>query len=604
MRASKRGLLPFVLMLVLAGSAIVVAPAPAVGNWVEDAKQAAIGYADEKKNELVKEQAKAAIFSLYKKLYSAKSGASRALSRQLAEIAISAPELNKLAEETAEAYGSGDPDKMREASQKVAVKFGEQLSKFASTAELRGQLGAVIGSADKVKEISELLGGVAAGTDASRRAAAEYVGQALINLTPGAGIVGFYQSAYGAMSYANSQFVDSKVEDLYRDYRSGRLSRDGLIAQLESGTAGYRYVVETRRQELEAEKTAAIGDAAGAASDRVREHLTKTTEEEIIAGIVASFDSRIEKERGEAGAAAGREKAQKEAEAILNELDWAAKGRHGSGWYEKSPVNLDKFAAIVRDQLKADGVLDPNDPLHVKLMSKAASIALIYGKNSKEYAKVLDELAQAKQNILDANKGAPCTDGSPAQALAARLWQKGKQLAAAGKTGLALPPLRQSLELCPDEDRAAQLAELSKAAAPQDYDGVYAGTMRFPASAKTDGSLKLTVAGGQVSGSYLFRSVEKDRTATQEATISGRVSGDGRIAAAIAGKNSIATSPALDFGGQAVIIKLLGNYTFQGSFSGAIAGKTASGAVSAQRPSLTKGRSPMSLKGSWRASRP
>jgi hypothetical protein len=388
-----------VYVLLVAITATLLTLTPGVADWVKDAKEAAIKYADDKKDEFVKDQAKAAILALYKKLY--RSSADLALSRTLESVAISAPELNKLMNEVAEAYASGDPEKQREASQKVAVSFGQQLSRLASNSKTRQQLGAIIGSADKVKEVSAVLGNVAAGTDEGRRAAAEYVGQVLINLTPAAGIVGFYQSAYGAMKYANNAYVDSKIEDLYRDYKNGKLSRDGLITQLESGTAGYHYVIENRRKELEQEKIAAIGDAAGAASESVREHLTKTTQEEIIANILTSFDGRIAKEKKDAAGKAERDKALKEAETIFTELNWAAKGRHGRDWYEKTPYNLDRFTSIVRDRLKADGVLDPNNPLHVKLMSKERSTAMIYGLGSKEYAKVRDELAEAKKNVIE-----------------------------------------------------------------------------------------------------------------------------------------------------------------------------------------------------------
>ncbi len=562
-----------VYALLVAITATLLTPAPAFADWVKDAKDATIKYADDKKDEFVKDQAKAAILALYKKLY--RSSADLALSRTLASVAISVPELNKLMNDVAEAYASGDPEKQREAAQKVAVSFGQQLSRLASNSKTRQQLGAIIGSADKVKEVSAVLGNVAAGTDEGRRAAAEYVGQVLINLTPGAGIVGFYQSAYGAMKYANNEYVDSKIEDLYRDYKNGKLSRDGLITQLESGTAGYHYVIENRRKELEQEKIAAIGAAAGAASERVREHLTKTTQEEIIANILASFDGRIANEKKDAAGKAERDKALKEAETILTELDWAAKGRHGSDWYDKTPVNLDKFTSIVRDKLKADGVLDPNNPLHVKLMSKAASTAVIYGKNSKEYRKVRDELAEAKKSVIEASKGAPCLAGSPTEALAARLWRKGKQLAAAGKTSAALPVLKQSLEFCPDEERAKYLAALAKpeTPGPQEFDGSYTGTVkitsRFNIKYSEQSSLRLTVKGNQVSGSFMHKQIFDHSVVSRQGTISGRVAEDGQITATATGRSHDSDEHP--------IIGLL-NCPFRAEFSGRIVDKTVSGA--------------------------
>lgn len=620
-----------VYALLVAIPATLLTPAPGLADWVKDAKDAAIKYADDKKDEFVKDQAKAAILALYKKLY--RSSADLALSRTLASVAISAPELNKLMNDVAEAYASGDPEKQREAAQKVAVSFGQQLSRLASNSKTRQQLGKIIGSADKVKEVSAVLGNVAAGTDAGRRAAAEYVGQVLINLTPGAGIVGFYQSAYGAMKYANSEYVDSKIEDLYRDYKNGKLSRDGLITQLESGTAGYHYVIENRRKDLEGEKIAGIGDAAKAASERVKEHLTKTTDEEVIRNITASFDGRIAKEKKDAAGKAERDKAQKEAETILAELDWAAKGRHGSDWYEKTPVNLGKFTSVVRDRLKADGVLDPNNPLHVKLMSKAASVAVIHGNKSKAYANVLEELSETRKSILEANKGARCLDGSPTQALAARLWWKGRQLVAEKKVTAALPLLTQSLEFCPDEARAAQLAELTKLAkAPtetttREFDGTYAGTMGFRVSAKLaiEGSLILTIKNGQVSGTFTSRPAERvftDGVVTREGTISGRVSEDGHLTATFTGKSRVTWTTPLPSGaspgdrpGEAIskdqnraltgthraFGEMLNNYSLEGTLEGNLADKTASGSLAMRRATGFVSKTPMS--GTWEASR-
>jgi hypothetical protein len=602
----------FACALLVAMAATLLAPAPGLADWQKDAKEAAIKYADKKKDEIVKEQAKKAVFSLYSRLY--KSGASRGLPRALAEVALSAPELNALANETAEAYGSGDSEKIREASEKVAVKFGEQISRLASNPETRQLLGSIIGSADKVREISGMLGNVAAGTPESRRAAAKYVGETLISVMPGAAVVGFYQTAYGVMKYAHNEFVDSQIEGLYQQYKDGKLSQEALITQL--GRAPYDYIVRDRMKDLRDEKAAAVADAAKAAGEKVMEHLTKTTDDEVIKNIIATFDSRAEKERQEGNAVAEREKAQKEAETILNELNWAAKGRHGSDWYEKGPVNLEKFTSIVRDQLKADGVLDPNDPLHVKLMSKAASIAMIHGKNSKEYAKVLEELAQAKKAVLDTNKGAYCLDGSPTQALAGRLWQKGRQLVADGKPAAALPLLKQSVELCPDKERAAQLAELAKLATTsvQDFDGSYAGEIKLTSldlKSPSTGTLTLIVKNGAVTGTLNSRQKMKERPdLIRKADIVGRVSAEGRITATIKGTSAMEkmsktapTTTLLSKEGQKfladVMFYAIFTYPIEGSLTGQIAEGLGSGKFSANR--LGNKPRPNQLSGTWTA---
>ena len=597
-------------VLLAAITATLLTPAPGLADWAKDAQEAAIKYADDKKDEFVKDQAKAAILALYKKLY--RSSADLGLSRTLASVAISAPELNKLMNDTAEAYASGDPEKIREASEKVAVSFGQQLSKLASNSQTRKQLGAIIGSADKVKELSGVLGQVAAGTDEGRREAAKYVGETLISLTPAAGVVGFYQTAYGVMKYANDEFIDSNIEDLYRDYKSGKLSEAGLKEQL--GRAPYDYIVRDKIKELREEKTAGIADAAKQASDALKEHLTRTTDAEVIRNIVASFDGRVDKERQDKAAATEREKAKKEAENILEKLNDVASQRHGSNWDKTRSYDLDRFTKMVRDALKTDGVLDPNNPLHVKLVSKAASTALVYGKvhgkNSKEYTKVLDELAATKKSVIEGNKGAPCLDRSPTEALAARLWRKGKQLVAAGKTSAALPVLKQSLEFCPDEDRAKYLAALGKpeTPGPQEFDGTYAGEITFKTyDMKTPltltGSMTLTIKDEVVTGAMMSRQHQPggaEGDAVRKGDISGRVSPEGRITATVKGKSAMEITP----GGKREkaienIVAWAGlSYSFEGSFTGQVSDGQGSGNFSATR----LGR-PNNLVGTWKASR-
>ena len=560
-----------VCALLVAMAATLFAPAPSYADWRKDAKEAAIKYADDKKNEIVKEQAKAAVFALYKKLYSVRSGASRTLSRALAEVAISAPELNELANEAAEAYGSGDPDKIREASEKVAVKFGEQISRLASNPETRKVLGSIIGSADTVKELSGVLGQVAAGTDEGRREAAKYVGETLISLTPAAGVVGFYQTAYGVMKYANDEFIDSNIEDLYRDYKSGKLSEAGLKEQL--GRAPYDYIVTDKINELREEKTAGIADAAKQASDALKEHLTRTTDAEVIRNIVASFDGRVDKERQDKAAATEREKAQKEAENILEKLNDVASQRHGSDWHKTRSYDLDRFTKTVRDALKADGVLDPNNPVHVKKMSEVLSTAMVHGKGSKAHTKLLGELEEIKKDVIETNKGANCTGDTPA--LASRLWQKGRQLVAAKKAAEAIPVLKQSLEICPDEQRAAQLAELIKLAkaptATQEFDGAYVGQVKSD-HPRTEGSLQLTVKAGQVSGSFVHKILLSGSYITIQGAISGRVSEDGRITATLTGRShQTAEHPS-------AVTGLFTNCPVKADITGHIVDRAASGA--------------------------
>jgi hypothetical protein len=286
------------------------------------------------------------------------------------------------------------------------------------------------------------------------------------------------------------------------------------------------------------------------------------------------------------------------------------------------PINLDKYTSIVRDHLKGDGVLDPNNPLHVKLMSKAASTALIHGVKSKEYAKVLAELEAAEKSMIETSKGAPCLDGSPTQALASRLWQKGTQLANAGKISTALPLLKQSLEFCPDDEHAAQLATLSKAptVTAQAYDGSYVGKLTFTTRdwkrpPTLTGSITLNIKDNVVTGVVSSREPGRDGHAeiVRKADISGRVSSDGRITATIKGKSTqtYRTDPDHSHGPAQVtktfsnvISQLMMNYSFAGSFIGEISDDQGAGKVSATRlGDKPPWPSPNYLVGTWNMSR-
>jgi hypothetical protein len=562
-RATLRPMIPAIAMLVLALSGALIAPPLARADWRKDAKEAAIKYGDQKKDELVKSQSKAAIIALYKKLYSTKSGASRSTSRALAEIAISAPDLNKLAEEAANAYGSGDPDKIREASETVAVKFGEQLARLGSNPETKAMLGSIIGKADKVKEISQMLGNATSGTASGQRAAAEYIGQALIGLTPAAGVVGFYQSTYGAMKYAKGEYTDSKVEDLYKAYKNGdAAARELILDQVRAGTAGYGYVIDDRRRELEQQKVDAIGDAADSAGDALRDKLTKTTEEEIIGNIVASFDSRIAKEREDKAQQAATAKAQQEAETMLGELEAVRESKYGAKAAADNPYNLEKYLSLVRGQFKNTPELDPNNPLDLKLMAKTLSTGVVYGANSTEYAAAKAALQEARERALALNKGAPCLTGSQTQQLAVRLWQQGKQLAASGKPADGLPMLKQSLVYCPDANRAAQVAALEQAVTAGTLDGTYSG----PVGGAAGGTITFVVSGSSVSGNI----VGAYKGDAISGSLSGTISADGAMSTAVTGT--------------LVVAKGKSRYRFAGTLSGRVnpAAGSASGSWSAK----------------------
>ncbi|MGA7971777.1 MAG: hypothetical protein WCA36_03145 [Pseudolabrys sp.] len=605
------GRLPLAMGALCLGLAVaLLPPMPAHADWRQDAKKAALKYADQKKDELVRAQSKAAITALYKKLYAAKSGVSRSTSRTLAELAIAAPDIDKMASDMADAYGSGDPDKIREASEAVAVKFGEQLARLGSNAETRAALGSLIGKADKVKEISQVLGNATSGTKAGQRAAAEYLGQALIGLTPAAGVIGFYQASVGAMKYAKGEFVDSKIEDLYQAYKKGDAdARKFLIEQVRVGQGGYGYVVDERRRDLEAQKAAAIGDAADSASDAVREHLTKTTEGEIIANIVASFDSRIDKEKQDKAQAKAAADAEKKVATILAPLQDAILQRNGVQALKNDPYKLDEYLHQIDLSLKNMPELDPNDDRSLTLASRSLSALLIFGRGSKEYAVALAALNNAREDAVANSVGGPCVAES--KDLAVRLWTRGVTLFNAGKAAAALPYLKNSLTICPDDKRAAKVAELEKLlAAPEEtgFDGQYVGRGGYgnPGYPQTPFTLRLTVSGERLSGTFVAQ-ISKSRI-TQNAKVTGSVSSDGRITATVVGQsraaNKIYTGTDVNSKvGRAVndISQMMFTYPFVGQFNGRLVGAKASGSIVVRRTTKPFWKAPKN--GTWSAAR-
>ncbi|MGD0764130.1 MAG: hypothetical protein ABR929_13245 [Roseiarcus sp.] len=451
--------------LTIAASMAIVASAstPSQANWIDDKKEAAIKYVDEKKDDLIKEQAKDAIIALYAKLY--RYGANRTLSRALAEVAIAAPDLEKLATETGDAYASGDEEKMRAASEKVAVKFGEQITRLASNPATRDQLGAIIGKADKVGEIAALAG-AAAGSQEGRLEAEKFIGEQLIGLTPGAGVVGVFEAASGVMKYVNNKYTDSVLEGLYQQFASSDPGeREKALDKLRNEGVGIAYIINRKKEEIEKEKAAQIGDAAGAAGDKLRAFLTNTPTEEVVNGIIASFQDRLDKEHKDAELKDASAKAQIEADAILEQLDLAETAAHGANWHDMK-LDLVKFLADVREKIKADGVLDPDIREHVELIAALEADGLAYGKNSPKYLADLQSIEAAKKGFLASTAANLCDLGSVTQRLAERLWSKGLQLTASGDAAGGAAMLNQSLHYCDDSVRSAQLASLSKPAPP------------------------------------------------------------------------------------------------------------------------------------------
>lgn len=504
---------------------VCLAAFPARADWRKDAKEAAIGYADAESKALIQQKSKEAITALYKKIYRAAPGSK--LPRALAEVAISAPELNQLAESMADAYASGDSDKIRDASQAVSVKFGEQLTRLASNPETKEMLGSILGKADQVKAVSEMLGNATSGTASGQRAAAEFIGDALIGLTPAAGVVGFYQTAYGVMKYAKGEYTDSKVEDLYEAYRKGDAeTRRALIEEVAAGGGGYGYILRDRRMELEEQRTEAIGDAADVASDKVLQHLTNATEEEVLGSIVESFEARMEKERQDADREKANEEASRQAEAMIGELQDAYERKNGRDG--ENPYNLQKYLELVKRGLAASPEFDPNDPIAIRTVSRALSAGVVYGKDSPQYQEAAAALEEAREEALATTKGGPCQGSTKATAV--RLWNHGIGLVNAGRAADAVGSMKKSLEICPDDKRAAKVAAIEESLGTQEssLDGSYGG----PIKGNAGGTMTISVNGRSVSGT-ISGAYEGDAIS---GTVQGTIGENGALSTAVSGK--------------------------------------------------------------------
>ena len=375
---------PFDLLSVILAGTLALLPAAvfaqAPTTWQEDAKKAAIGYADEKAKELIKSQSQAAIVALYKKLY--KSGADKALVRQLGTVALSANEINKFAENAADALTSGDPKKAKAATEQVAVALGQTLANGIKDPALKKQMAGALGNIDKVNEAAEVLGKAAGGDP---QAAYEYLGRAFIAATPAAAAFTAVETAAGVVSYTKGKFVDGTIEELYQEYAKGDAqTREAIRERLETLPL-YSSVIRDRKIELADQRADDISQATAEPSDAVRDRLTATSDGEVIDDILQTFAARTKKEQDAAVVEKARADAQAEANVMMEALDSAAYGKYGRDWYSKHPYNLERFTALIRDRLNKDGVLDPHNAIHIKAMAGLLSTGLVHGVNSKQY---------------------------------------------------------------------------------------------------------------------------------------------------------------------------------------------------------------------------
>lgn len=443
----------------------------------EDMRAAVISYADEKLKETVKEQSRAAITALYKKIY--RSGANKRLVRTLGVVALSAEEINTLAENAANASILGDPERIKAASAQVAVALGRTLTKGLSDPALRGEMIGLLGSVDTVNEMSAALGRAAGGDP---QAAYELAGRTLISLTPAAAAFTAAEVATGTMKYLHGKFVDGTLEELYQKYAEGDAqTRADIRTQLETVSL-YSYIVRNRRIELADERADSIALATAEPSDVVRERITAARESEVIDNILNTFAARATRERTGAVAEEARKRAEAEAAAMIDTLDVAASEKYGKDWWSERPFNLERFVRMVRERVEKDGVLDPNDPKHVRSMAQLLSTRLVHGADSERYREQLEGF-EAFRRVVQGDYGAPaeggtdaesqgaaqdaakpCAPGSASREEAEKLWAQALRQIRSNDPHAgwaALKAGKRSIAICPDGARSAELKKMT-----------------------------------------------------------------------------------------------------------------------------------------------
>jgi len=465
--------------LALSFLSLLLLPICAQAGFLEDTRKAAIAYADEKAKQAVKEQSRAAILGLYKKLY--KSGADKRLVRVLGATALSAEEINTLAEKAADAAFSGNPESVKAVHAQVTLALGKTLTAGLKDPQLRGQMASLLGSSAKVNEIASVLGQAAGGDP---QAAFEFAGRALINATPAAAVFTAAETAVGVMKYAHGKFVDAQIDDLYRKYRDGdELAREAIREQLETGRI-YTNIVMQQRRDLADARAAAIANATAQPSDQVRKKLTEASEREVIDSILNTFAARERQEQLRADKEAEHKRVLAEAEIMASALNSVASNKHGKDWTSGRAYNLELFMKRVKERLQNDGILDPSDPKDLRSVANLMSVAIVHGINSSEYQEVRKDFEEMRnirqggvsgasngskpQQAQNQQKAQPgnCQPGSATRTEAERLWSiatRGARSKNYNVLRTAVVAARKSVTICPDPGRSAIVPRIGRA---------------------------------------------------------------------------------------------------------------------------------------------
>ncbi|MBT3201535.1 MAG: hypothetical protein HN350_16660 [Phycisphaerales bacterium] len=347
-------------------------------TWEDKIKKTALEYADKKKNELIQKASKKAILELYKKIYPRlKNKSEKDALKVLGGLGMRAREFNSIASDLA----SGDPKKVQDASDKLAVEVGKQVLHLAKMKRLnpalRSKMSTALGS---VKDVSTHLGSLAGG-DATPLC--EYAGDLLIKAAGGANVVGFYRAAYGAMKFTKDAFVDSEIEGFYQQYKSGKFD------PIQFDLAGGHYAI---RDKIIAEKKKKASELKGMdIPPKLRAHLTRVDEEKFKQRLLAGFKARAAKERKAKADKIAAAKAATQAEQILNVLKFTARGQGRDHWTEGDSMVPIKFIERVLREAQKDPFFDPEKNIDLRIVARLLANEFVHGVNSPEYKKALIE---------------------------------------------------------------------------------------------------------------------------------------------------------------------------------------------------------------------
>lgn len=358
-------------------------------KWEEIVKKASLDYVEKRKNEKIAEYNKKAFLAVYRKIYPDLSKDEKKAFSQLGKLTLNASKLNELAENLA----SADPKKVQSASEEIAINIGTKLSEQINDPYIKGKMTSLLGSTDQIKEISTVLGKVSGG---DKKALAKYAANMIINATGGAGVVGFYTKAYETMEYVKDSYMDNTVEDLYQEYKKGKLNKEDF--ELRSTLGGYATVIRDRMIKQRNEKLERLGDVE--VSDKLLDHLTNVSDGDIENEMFAGFAARKDKEEKEKKAQESAKKRENDTKSVLKVLSRISREKHGENWLNRAKYDFVAFMEKVYISTKEDKAFNSNSVVDLKILSNLLSTKLVHGQNSEEYKEAFRKFNEIRNRRL------------------------------------------------------------------------------------------------------------------------------------------------------------------------------------------------------------